>query len=88
MRRERQSEAPLVTGSHRAREGCRHPDRSAGLGLVVPDLLLVAAGDVRDNELHLLGHQLALLPGDWLAGVSARPHLGEKMKNSLIILVL
>ena len=45
------------------------------LRLVVPQLLLGAAGDLRHEELHLLVHQLTLLPGDWLAGVSARPHL-------------
>ena len=42
---------------------------------MVPDLLLVAAGDVGDDELDLLGHQLALLPGDGLAGVGAGPLL-------------
>ena len=61
MRRERQSEAPLVTGSHRAREGCRHPDRSAWLGLVVPDLLLVAAVDLGNDELDVLRDEFAFL---------------------------
>ena len=49
------------------------------LRLVVPELLLGLALDLRHDELDVLGHQLALLPGHWLAGVSARPHLGEKL---------
>ena len=56
--------------------------------MLSPDLLLVLARDLGHDEVHVLGHQLALLPGHRLAGISARPHLGEKMKNSLIILVL
>ena len=45
------------------------------LGLVIPQLLLGLAGDLRDNELDLLVHQLALLPGDGLAALLACPHL-------------
>ena len=46
------------------------------LRLVVPELLLGFALDLRHDELHVLGHQLALLPGHWLASISARPNLG------------
>ena len=49
------------------------------LRLVIPELLLRLALDLRHDELDVLGHQLALLPGHRLAGVSARPHLGEKL---------
>ena len=45
------------------------------LRLVVPELLLVGAGDVGDNELHILLNQLALLPGHGLALVSPSPDL-------------
>ena len=42
---------------------------------MIPDLLLVTAGDLRDNELDILGDQLALLPGDRLTGLCPSPHL-------------
>ena len=42
---------------------------------MVPELLLVGAGDVGDNELHILLNQLALLPGHGLALVSPSPDL-------------
>ena len=45
------------------------------LGLVVPELLLGLALDLGHDELHVLGNQLALLPGHWLACISARPNL-------------
>ena len=51
--------------------------RSHLLRLVVPELLLGLALDLRHDELDVLGNQLAFLPGHWLAGVGARPHLGK-----------
>ena len=45
------------------------------LGLVVPQLLPVLADNLRDDELDLLRHQLALLPGDGLALLCSRPDL-------------
>ena len=42
---------------------------------MVPELLLGLALDLRNDELDVLGNQLALLPGHRLAGVRARPHL-------------
>merc|ERR1719234_723268 len=42
---------------------------------MVPELLLGFALDLRHDELHILGHKLALLPRHWLASVSARPNL-------------
>ena len=47
------------------------------LGLMVPELLLGFALDLRHDELDLLGDQLALLPRHWLASISACPHLGK-----------
>ena len=45
------------------------------LWLVIPQLLLGLAGDLRDYELDLLVHQLALLPGDGLALLRPGPDL-------------
>ena len=42
---------------------------------MIPDLLLVTAGDLRDYKLDILGDQLTLLPGDRLTGLSPSPHL-------------
>ena len=49
---------------------------------MVPELLLLLAGHLGHDELDLLGHQLALLPGHWLAGVGSRPHLGVSFSQS------
>ena len=56
-------------------EGVGHPGPLVVLRLVVPDLLLVVAVNLRDDELHVLGHQLALLPGDGLTLLSSSPDL-------------
>ena len=45
------------------------------LRLVVPELLLGLALDLRNDELDVLGNQLALLPGDRLTGLITRPDL-------------
>ena len=67
---------------HLASEGVCHPRPLVVLRLVVPDLLLVAAVDLGHDELDVLGDQLALLPGHWLTGVGARPHLGVSFSQS------
>ena len=54
---------------------------------MVPELLLGLTLDLGHDELHVLGNQLALLPGHWLAGIGARPNLRGNMKNSLVIRV-
>ena len=43
---------------------------------MVPELLLGLALDLGHDELDVLGNQLALLPGDWLACIGACPNLG------------
>ena len=56
---------------------------------MIPDLLLVTAGDLRDNELDILGDQLTLLPSDGLTGLSPGPHLvtrGDYNRKSAIYL--
>ena len=58
-----------------ASEGVRHPGPLVVLGLVVPDLLLVAAVDLGHDELDVLGDQFALLPGDRLALLGTGPDL-------------
>ena len=40
-----------------------------------PEFLLVSTVDLRDKELDNLGDELALLPGDGLTALLARPHL-------------
>ena len=60
---------------HFTAEGFRHPGALGGLGLVVPELLLVAARHVGHDELDIFLYQLALLPGHRLALVSPRPDL-------------
>ena len=45
------------------------------LRLVEPELLLLQAVHLRHDELDLLGHQLALLPGDGLTLLSSSPDL-------------
>ena len=42
---------------------------------MVPDLVPVGAVDLGHDELHVLGDELALLPGDGLAGLVPGPHL-------------
>ena len=37
--------------------------------------LLVLAGNLRDDEVDILGDQLTLLPGDRLTGLCPSPHL-------------
>ena len=59
-----------------AGEGVGHPGPLVVLGLVVPDLLLVAAVDLGHDELDVLGDQFALLPGDRLALLGTGPDLG------------
>ena len=49
------------------------------LRLMVPELLLGFALDLRHDELDILGNQLALLPGHWLACIGPRPHLGWRL---------
>ena len=56
-------------------EGVGHPGELDGLGHVVPQLLLGRAVHVGDAEVDGLVHQFALLPGDGLAGLVARPLL-------------
>ena len=56
-------------------EGVGHPGAGVGLGLVVPDLLLVVARDLGHDELHVFGHQLALLPGHGLTRLRPGPNL-------------
>ena len=53
------------------------------LGLVVPELLLGLALDLGHDELDVLGNQLALLPGHWLACIGACPNLGGDFKARL-----
>ena len=67
----------LATGGvlHLAVEGVGHPDVSHLLGFVIPDLLAICAVDLGDDELDRLGDEFALLPGDRLTGLVARPLL-------------
>ena len=59
-----------------AGEGGHLLDAQDLLWLVIPQrLLLVPAADLGHNEGDLLGHELTLLPGDGLTGVSPRPLL-------------
>ena len=58
-------------------EGLGHLGLPGGLRLVVPELLLVAAGHVWHDELDVSLHQLALLPRHGLALVSPRPDLSH-----------
>ena len=58
-----------------AGEGVSHPGPLVVLGLVVPELLLGLALDLGHDELDVLGNQLALLPGHWLACIGACPDL-------------
>ena len=46
--------------------------------MLSPDLLLVLARDLGHDEVHVLGHQLALLPGHRLARLRPRPHLAKQ----------
>ena len=71
--------------THLAGESLGHLGPLAGLGLVVPELLLVSAGHVRDDELDVLLHQLALLPGHGLALVSPGPDLRAFLVLQMII---
>ena len=56
-------------------EGVGHPHVGHLLRLVVPNLLTIGAVDLGDDELDGLGNQLALLPGDGLAGLITGPNL-------------
>ena len=58
-----------------AGEGLGHLGSCGGLGFMVPQLLLVGAGHVWNDELYILLYQLTLLPGDRLTLVSSRPDL-------------
>jgi len=58
-----------------AAKSISHPGVSLLLWLVVPQLLLVTAGDLWDDELDILGHQLALLPGHRLTAFLPCPDL-------------
>ena len=60
---------------HLTGEGVGHPGVGHRLGLMVPHLLGVLTDDLRDDELHVLLDELALLPGHGLAGVSPGPDL-------------
>ena len=62
-------------GENLAGEGVRHLGPGLWLRLVVPELLLGAAGHLGYDELNLLLHQLALLPGDGLALLGPGPDL-------------
>ena len=42
---------------------------------MVPQLLLIATGDIWHDKLDILGHQLTLLPGHRLTVVSTGPDL-------------
>ena len=56
-------------------EGVGHLRALDGLGLVIPQLLLVSTGHLGDDELDVLLLELALLPGDGLALLSPSPDL-------------
>ena len=66
--------APIIPGhsTHHRHHTC------ILLRLVIPDLLLVAAGDLRHDELDILGDQLALLPGNGLTRLGPGPDLIRK----------
>ena len=53
------------------------------LGLVVPQLRAVLADNLRDDELDLLRHQLALLPGDGLALLRPGPDLNVESETEV-----
>ena len=58
-----------------AGEGVGQPGLRHWEGLVVPQLLPVLTDNLGDDELDLLRHQLALLPGDGLALLGPGPDL-------------
>ena len=58
-----------------ASESVGHPDILDDLGLVVPQLVAIGAVDLGHDELDVLGHQLALLPGHRFTSLVACPHL-------------
>ena len=60
---------------HLAGEGVRHLGLRHWLRLVVPQLLPVLTDNLGDDELNLLGYELALLPGDGLALLGPGPDL-------------
>ena len=64
-------------GENLAGEGVRHLGPGLWLRLVVPELLLGAAGHLGYDELNLLLHQLALLPRDGLALLRPGPDLNS-----------
>ena len=63
-----------------AGEGVGHPGSLVVLRLVVPDLLLVIAVNLGDDELDVFRDQLALLPGDGLAGLRPSPDLKTSLQ--------
>ena len=65
-------------GACLAGEGVRHPDILDNLRLVVPELVAIGAVDLGHDELDVLGHQLALLPGHRLARLITSPHLSSQ----------
>ena len=56
-------------------EGVGHLGEGLRLRLMEPKFLFVRAVDLWYEELDNLGDKLALLPGDGLAALLARPHL-------------
>ena len=52
-----------------------HPGARVGLRFMIPDLLLVIAGDLWHDKLYILGHQLTLLPGHWFTSLGSSPNL-------------
>ena len=56
-------------------EGVGHPGPLVVLRLVVPDLLLVAAVDLGNDELDVFRDEFALLPRDGLTLLCAGPDL-------------
>ena len=65
----------VVGALHLAGEGVRHLGLRHWLRLVVPQLLPVLTDNLGDDELNLLGYELALLPGDGLALLGPGPDL-------------
>ena len=65
---------------HHARERVRHLGLCFRFRFVVPDLLLVLARDLGDNEVNLLRNQFTFLPRDWLTSLSSCPDLKTRQK--------
>lgn len=72
----RPGDGPAVGGLlDLAVEGVGHPGARVGLRFMIPDLLLVIAGDLWHDKLHILGHQFTLLPGHWFTCLGSSPNL-------------